>query len=77
MGCWQLLVLFCFGLLIFQVSTYFAVELENSSNGCSERYPAAILFALFGIFLSCHSIITIVRKVNNAITNSNRGERHE
>jgi hypothetical protein len=71
-----LLVLFCLGVLIFQVSTYFAVELEKRLDSSNE-YLAAILFALFGIFLSCHSIITIVRKVNNVISNSNRWERHE
>jgi hypothetical protein len=67
MSLWLLLVLAVFGMLLCQIMSFYALEMENHANPeLNPLYPFVVTLALIGVFLSAICLTKIVRELDGA-----------
>jgi hypothetical protein len=71
MNLWLLLVLAVFGMLLLQVMSFYAIEMENHANpDLNPLYPFVVTLALIGVFLSAICLFKIARQIEGEINES-------
>ena len=65
MSLWLLLVLAVFGMLLFQIMSFYALEMEKHANPeLNPLYPFVVTLALIGVFLSAICLTKIARELD-------------
>jgi len=66
MSLWLLLVLAVFGMLLCQIMSFYALEMEKHANPeLNPLYPFVVTLALIGAFLSAICLTKIAREIQN------------
>jgi len=62
-----------FGILLFQITTFYATEMEKHANPeLNPLYPFVVTLALIGVFLSAICLTKIVRELDETEERNHR-----